>query len=683
MDKSPIKFGIGRRIATLVSVAVAATVLCVAGILASYDISQAVAMKRSAVEGIAYVFASAVADHVEGRRTHEIRGVLRSVDRVPGVISASVYDADGGTIASLGQRAVLTESFVSGDPGFWDMISVGTVPVSVGIIKNGRPVGTLVIITDISDVRTRFFQTLIAAFAASLAAALLGVMLSIPLQRRITRPITNLTATMRRLKASRDYTTDIKAEGRDETSFMVEAFNGLISDIRVRDDSLQKLAYFDPLTGLPNRSNYQKTLDERLVVARQDKSSIAVLSLNIDSFHTFNDAFGHSIGDAILLSVAAVLRDEAGASAFIARVGGDEFGIIVVDNGNGGEAETAIARIQSAFFKPLQFLGLELYVSITIGATILPRDSDTTADALRHVDLAANAAKKLGAGRARFFTHDMDDIVKSETELSQRLRFAIDNNELHVHYQPQYHFDSGRVVGYEGLLRWQHPVLGDVPPTKFVPLAEKSGAIVAIGDWVLEECCRQANDWIGQGEGQRSVAVNVSPAQILQSGFVNRVQAVLQSTGLPASLLCLELTESLFMGRSLPAVRAILDELHALGVTLALDDFGTGYSSLSYLAQLPFDKLKIDRSFVDRAHDSTDRLEILRSIIVMAHSLGMEVVAEGAETDGEIAMLRDLHADQVQGFGIARPAPSHEALAITQRIEKSAAAPHLSVALQA
>lgn len=683
MQLKSVKMGVGRRIGVLVSTAVVATVLCVAGLLAAYQAMQNTSMKRAAIEGTAYVFASAVADHLEAREVHTIQSVLRSVDRVPGVISASVYDSNANLVATLGQRAVLRNTAVSADPGFWEMMQTATIPVSVSVIKSGQPVGSLVIVADISDLRNRFLKTMLVVTAASIIAAAVGVLLSIPLQRRITGPIRNLTSSMLQIKENREYDTNLKAENDDETGLMVDAFNSLISDIRFRDQSLQKLAYYDPLTGLPNRTNFQRTLQDSLDGLTGGYDSLGVALFNISAFHTFNDALGHSIGDAILMNVAAIIKDNAGSAAMVARVGGDEFAAIIPDNGTGTQTEATIARVQSAFYQPVMILDYELHLSLSAGATIMPRDSRNVSDALRHVDLAGNAAKKLGPGRAMFFTPDMDDVVKRETELSQALRSAIGNQEFEVHYQPQYHVASRSIVGFEALLRWKHPQLGYVSPGLFVPIAEKSGMIGAIGDWVMEESCRQAKAWIDAGERPRPIAVNVSPAQMLQSGFVRKVGQCLEHTGLAPNLLCVELTESLFLGRSLNSVRVILDDMHALGVTLALDDFGTGYSSLSYLSQLPFDKLKIDRSFVSGAHTSPRRREILRSIIVMAHSLGMEVVAEGAEETGEIDVLRTLKSDQIQGFGIARPERPATVLATVRKIEASAPAKATSAAARA
>jgi diguanylate cyclase (GGDEF)-like protein len=662
--------GIGRRIGFMVSLAVVVTVILISGSLAGYQAYDGARSKRSAVEGTAYVYASAVADYIEAKDAFKIRSVLRSVDRVPGVISASVYDATGSLIGSLGQRAILKSEMAGRDPGVWDMMSHGTVPVSVNIIKNGAVQGTLVLVTDISDLRARFLKTMIFVLAASLAAAGLGVFLSLPLQRRITRPIVDLTAAMREIKQSKDYSGALTTFGEGETAVMVESFNNLMADIRFRDISLQKLAYYDPLTGLPNRANFLKVLGERLERIQGGADSLSVSLLNIDAFHTYNDAFGHSIGDAILMNAAALIQTESGVQSFVARVGGDEFAVIVGDNGTGQQAEATLARIHAAFLKPLKFLGLELHITLGSGTAILPRDARNAADAMRYVDLASNVAKHLGPGRSQFFQPDMDDKVRRETELGQSLRQAIANNELMVHFQAQLQFETGRVTGFESLMRWKHPTLGHVSPAVFIPLAERTGVIGAMGDWILEESCRIGRKWMDAGHQPRSIAVNVSPAQILQAAFVRNVGLVLERTQFPPQLLCLELTESLFLGRSLQAVRRILDQLHQLGVTLALDDFGTGFSSLAYLSQLPFDKLKVDRSFVTAVQDSPRRLEILSSIINMAHSLGMDVVAEGAETPAEIEHLQKLGADHVQGFGISKPMAESDVLAETERVER-------------
>jgi EAL domain-containing protein (putative c-di-GMP-specific phosphodiesterase class I) len=386
------------------------------------------------------------------------------------------------------------------------------------------------------------------------------------------------------------------------------------------------------------------------------------------------------MGDAILLSVAAHIKQVSGASEMnsilVTRFGGDEFALQASAISTVAMAEAAVARIQAAFLKPMTIGPMELHVLLTAGAFWLPPDQpipDDTGELSRFADLALTAAKSQGAGRAVFFRPTMAEQLRRETEIVQALRHAINTGGLEVHYQAQMDFASGMVTGFEALARWQHPLQGYISPGVFIPLAERNGLIVAIGDWILRTACREAAKWLYDGERPRSIAVNVSPAQIMQAGFVEKVQAALLEADLPAELLCIEITESLFIGDRTTEVIVILKRLNDLGITLALDDFGTGYSSLGYLAKLPFDKLKIDRSFVAEAEKSQRRTSILKSVIEMSHTLGMTVVAEGAETIQELALLNKLGADAVQGFGIARPLPNREALEKARAVEARSA----------
>jgi diguanylate cyclase (GGDEF)-like protein len=400
-----------------------------------------------------------------------------------------------------------------------------------------------------------------------------------------------------------------------------------------------------------------------------------VLALfNIHGFREMNDAFGHSMGDAILLSVAAQIKQASRASedypVLVARFGGDEFALLASKNPTIALAEETVARVQAAFFKPMVVGQME--VVLTVGAYWLPSDQkvpDDVGELKRFADLALSAAKTQGAGRAVFFRPSMADQLRREIEIVKALRHAINAGGLEVHYQAQMDFATGLVTGFEALARWQHPLQGYISPAVFIPLAERNGLIVAIGDWILRAAAREAAQWLRDGERPRTIAVNVSPAQIMQAGFVEKVQAALLDANLPAKLLCVEITESLFLGDRTVEVMFVLNQLNAMGVVLALDDFGTGYSSLGYLAKLPFDKIKVDRSFVAEAEKSERRTNILKSVIEMTHTLGMTVVAEGAETIQELSLLNRLGADSVQGFGIARPLPNKEALEKARAVE--------------
>jgi EAL domain-containing protein (putative c-di-GMP-specific phosphodiesterase class I) len=298
----------------------------------------------------------------------------------------------------------------------------------------------------------------------------------------------------------------------------------------------------------------------------------------------------------------------------------------------------------------------------------VPRDGSSPEDLLRRADLALYAAKREGPSRVKFYRPAMDEEVQQRSELARDLRHALETQALEAHYQPQVDLATGEVGGFECLLRWKHPVRGYVSPAVFIPIAEESNLICGLGLWILRESCRQAQAWIDAGNMPRQVSVNVSMAQIRQAEFHLDVARVLRETGLRPSLLCLELTESLFIGTSRRRANFILEALKQTGVTLAIDDFGTGYSSLSYLQELPFDHLKIDRAFIAGVDIDPGKRRLLKGIVELGHALGKSIVAEGAETHGEITVLQQLRADHVQGYIFSRPLPGHEAIAAATAI---------------
>ncbi len=667
MKKRVGRPGIGGQIATLVASAVTVAVLAVAGILSTYQLVDSVLLKRSSVEGTAYVFAAAVADHIEKGEIPAIQTALRAIARVPGVVSGTVYNSDGRMLSTLGQRAILESDVVSAETSFWGLLTHGTMPIAVNIIKGGSVAGKLVLVADISDLRSTFLRTMTAVVLASLAAAAVGVMSSIPLQRRIASPIHSLTAFMRQVRDTKNYKMTLEPQGSRETGLLMEGFNSLVSDIDARDQSLRTLAYNDPLTGLPNLASLQVELTERIrMLGAGGSRDIACIQFSVDGFRALSHAFGQKTGDAILLGIVNVLRNELAPADFLARTSNNGFALLVNDR---GRAEATIAGVHAALFQPSAIDGSELHLSLAVGVTLLPQDTRDVGEALRFMGLAVNEAMSAGTGRTCYFTRPMIENAKREAELAQALRHAIAGNEFSVHYQPQMVAATGAIAGYEALVRWHHPVHGSIPPAVFIPIAERTGSIAAIGEWVMMQACRQARKWVTEGQPPRTVSVNVSAAQMLQSGFVRKVRDAISSSGLPAGLLCLEITESVFLGRVLAPIRSALTELRAIGVTLALDDFGTGYSSLAYLSELPFDKVKIDRSFVSRIHESPKQAELLRSIIAMAHGLGMEVIVEGAETYAEFNLLRQFKADQIQGYIVSRPLPAEEISAAGPAIE--------------
>jgi diguanylate cyclase (GGDEF)-like protein/PAS domain S-box-containing protein len=449
---------------------------------------------------------------------------------------------------------------------------------------------------------------------------------------------------------------------------------GLVQDISERKlahRQLEELAFTDPLTGLANRTQFKRRLTSMVGRALLEDRFSALLLIDLDRFKEVNDSLGHAAGDELLCRVAGLLRQQLGAEAFIARLGGDEFAVLIerptLQDDMRELADALIALISG----PIDLANGEAFIGATIGIAKLPEDAATTELAMRHADLALCMAKETGRGRCMVFETEYADAVEQRMILARNLRYAIEHNELHAHYQPQVELATGRVVGFEALLRWTHRERGAISPAEFIPVAESSGIIVDLGLWILREACRQGRAWLDQGLPPRTIAVNVSPAQFWNMDFETAVSAVLAETGLPPNLLCLELTESLFVDQSEHQISRTLGALSALGVRLALDDFGSGYSSLGYLTRLPFDRLKVDRSFVDGVSTQPDKRKLLGGIIALSRGLGMSVVAEGAERPAEVDVLRDLGCDVVQGYVYSRPVAPEMAPLVAESIERS------------
>ncbi|MGJ8571442.1 MAG: putative bifunctional diguanylate cyclase/phosphodiesterase [Hoeflea sp.] len=448
-----------------------------------------------------------------------------------------------------------------------------------------------------------------------------------------------------------------------------------VTDRKIAAEQLEKLAFHDPLTGLANRTLFHRRIDDVLARATPTGESGALLLLDLDRFKDVNDTLGHAVGDALLVKVAHLLARTLGNAHFVARLGGDEFAILLEGVAGQEECESIAAEIVTVVSGMTVLDRVEVAVGTSVGIALIPDHGTTSTDLLRNADLALYRAKEEGRGRYRMFEVGMDEAVQEKVALALDLRNALANDdELSVHYQPQVDLSTGRVIGYEALIRWNHPVRGNISPGIFVPIAESSHLICDLGYWILRQSALQAKRWLDEGVPAPAIAVNVSAAQIWNSDLVSDVSCVLAETGLPSELLCLELTESLLVDQNETRVRSVLKSLKELGVSLALDDFGTGYSSLGYLTQLPFDKLKIDRVFIDGAPNSERAIELLRGIIALGRGLGMTTIAEGAEKQEEVALLLELGCDQVQGFVYARPAPANEAIAFALRLDANALA---------
>jgi diguanylate cyclase (GGDEF)-like protein/PAS domain S-box-containing protein len=447
---------------------------------------------------------------------------------------------------------------------------------------------------------------------------------------------------------------------------------GTVQDITERkhaERQLRSLAYFDPLTGLANRTLFTRELNDAMQTVCHRGGSAALLLLDLDHFKEVNDTLGHAAGDELLVKVARTLKNHVDENGFVARLGGDEFAIIVRDYPGVAALENFAAGIVTKLTGVLKLERGEVVTGTSLGIALIPQDGGTAEEALRNADLALYMAKDDGRGHALFFKPEMSRSVQARLNLARDLRRAIDENGLETRYQGQVDLRSSKVAGFETLVRWKHPIRGYISPAEFIPVAESSSLICDIGLWVLRDACKTGRAWLDAGEPERMISVNVSAAQIWQTDFAADALQILEETGYPPHLLCLELTESVFADHGEGLARGALVLLKEAGIRLALDDFGTGYSSLGYLNELPFDELKIDRCFIAGAHHAPDKARLLQGIIALGRGLGMKVIGEGAEEDGEIALLRNYGCDLVQGFAFMRPETAEEALRCAEQVE--------------
>ena len=436
-------------------------------------------------------------------------------------------------------------------------------------------------------------------------------------------------------------------------------WRGVGSDVTqatLAEQQVVQLARYDGLTGLPNRSTFIAQLELSLNRARAKQQALAVFFIDLDRFKTVNDSLGHAAGDSLLKVMAERLSSLMRESDMVARLGGDEF-VVLMDGGLDADALSKVARrMLGVLCEPLRLSGRPLQVSASIGIGLYPADGSDVASLLKSADTAMYLAKSRGKNNFQFFTADLSQRASRHFAMEGKLRHAAERGELRLHYQPRYELDRTQMCGMEALLRWQHPQRGLLGPGEFIELAEESGLIVPIGRWVLDEACRQIRRWRDTGLNPPRCSINLSVRQFSHEAIVDEVRTALDRAGLEPDSLEVEITESMLMADTEHA-QTVMNSLHQLGIRIAIDDFGIGYSSLAYLKRFPAKTLKIDRSFVQGLPDDRDDAAITQAVIAMAHSLGMQVVAEGVETQAQLEFLRHHRCDEVQGYLLARPLP--------------------------
>ncbi len=494
-----------------------------------------------------------------------------------------------------------------------------------------------------------------------LLTGLIGLILVIWGSRRlatgISRPIIALDKAARSLEQGER--TEVPVEGADELGRLAESFNKMSAGIVEREHRIAHLAFHDALTGLPNRVFFREQLDGALGRAVKRQGAVAVLCLDLDGFKGVNDTLGHPVGDALLNIIGAQLGELA-IDGMVSRLGGDEFAIILADDAVPGRPRLLAQEIIDRMRQPMQAAGHQIATGVSIGIAIGPDDGADVDTLLKNADLALYRAKQDGRGVYRYFEPALDAAARKRRQMELDLRDALRFGQLRLEYQPIVYVQGDRVGCFEALLRWEHPERGAISPLDFIPVAEETGLIVSIGEWVLNEATRQAKQW----PDHVRVAVNVSPLQFRNTGFLSLVFRALAQSGLAPDRLEIEITESVFLDSTEPTV-ALLHRIRELGVRIALDDFGTGYSSLSYLRSFPFDKIKIDRSFITNFAENDSAIAIVRAIIDLANALNMETTAEGVEDEEQLEQLKLQGCTSVQGFLFSRSIPSSEVLAMT------------------
>jgi diguanylate cyclase (GGDEF)-like protein/PAS domain S-box-containing protein len=439
-----------------------------------------------------------------------------------------------------------------------------------------------------------------------------------------------------------------------------------VTERKTFEERLKRQAFHDPLTELPNRALFMNRLGHALIRAERSEKSAAVLFLDLDNFKIINDSMGHEAGDRLLVMVAERLRGCLRAEDTAARFGGDEFTVLLGGVGDASDAVRVANKITRALSAPFTLEAREVFVSTSIGIALGTSGYERPTDVLRNADLALYRAKASGRATYEIFDPFMNIAALERLDLESDLRRAIEQGEFAVHYQPQLELATGRLAGWEALMRWMHPERGPIPPAAFLPVAEETGLIAQIGGLVLEEACRRAKEWQDEAPAEfpLKMSVNISARQLQRpDGLLDGLSRTLRETGVAPGSLVLEITESMLMGDAEHNVD-VLGRLQDLGVCIAVDDFGTGYSNLAYLKRFPVDYLKVDKSFVDGLGESPEDTAIVEAVISLSRALGMQTVAEGIETTGQADLLRTLGCELGQGYYFSEPLPAHEAYAL-------------------
>jgi diguanylate cyclase (GGDEF)-like protein len=593
--------------------------------------------------------------------------ILEALRLAADVQSAVVYDKRGAAFASF----VRAPSSAPAAPAPADsrgyVLPWHEVVASAPVQVRGAHLGTVVVRSGLDSVYRQMALYLALTVPLMLAMLALAHFVLSRLQRFVTDPILALSATSELISRLGDYSIRADVSSSADIGMLARAFNSMLDRIQKRESELEaeiaertriearldRLAHYDPVTQLNNRHFFNERLESVIERARKFKERTVLMFIDLDNFKTVNDTLGHDVGDELLRLVSRRLSETLRFGDVISRIGGDEFAIILENVSQVGVASMVAEKCLATLGAPIHIQGNDIHIGASIGISIYPDDAANMHELLKYADTAMYYAKNNGKNAYRMFTPSMQEDARKRFTIDNNLRRALERNEFVLHYQPQVDLRSGAFTGVEALVRWVHPEIGVISPADFIPVAEDSGMIVPIGEWVLREACRELKRWHDDGLQVR-MAINLSGRQLMEDSLVASVLAIVGEAGVSPHWIELELTESMLMDASPDIIRR-LHTLRQAGIHLAIDDFGTGYSSMSYLKTFPVNSLKVDRSFVrDLPHNAEDAA-ITKAIIAMAKSLKMEVVAEGIENGEQGEFLRTLGCDKSQGYFYGRP----------------------------
>jgi diguanylate cyclase (GGDEF)-like protein len=580
----------------------------------------------------------------------------------------STLDSVQDVSCVLVRDSILNRNWGSEDSGCRNEgLDVFTAPV----MHESEQIGELTVFytydSMLSNLEDELYQGLFLV-GGLLLMLLIGALLA---QRLLVgRPLNSLLSSIRRSHESEEY-GEVCWNTRDEFGVIVSAFNDLIQKKKSNEEKILHQAHYDHLTDLPNRFLSLDRLTQLMKEAARDKRMVAVLFVDLDDFKKVNDSLGHEVGDKLLTESARRLTSLVRAGDTVGRLGGDEFVVLLGDIGGPVDSQVVAENLLSRFREVFRIDGRELVLTASVGIAVYPNDSDTASGLLRNADAAMYHSKSFGRNTYSFFTEEMNRDVLRRLELEEQIHGAVGRGEFTVVYQPQYDMATGKIIGAEALLRWSNPVLGQVSPACFIPIAEQTGLIVSLGGFVLQEALSRTREWLDESTEDFRIAVNLSPRQFRSPDLLEQILRNLKKFRVEAQSLELEITEGVLMSGH-AYIDQMLMEIKKMGINLAMDDFGTGYSSLNYLRRYPFHALKVDKSFVnDIITDPADR-ELIQAAISMAHGLGLAVVAEGVETQEQWDLLQKMGCDYAQGYLMSKPIAAE---AVSELLRQSAQIP--------